>query len=79
VPEASEAQSGHGRSLDLSGTVTAVGTASVTIKTATATVYTVSTASDIDKLHDGDDPENAPTPPAAASSTAPSAIHTPLT
>ena len=42
---------GHrGGGLDLSGTVTAVGASSVTIKTASATAtYTVNTSSDIDK------------------------------
>lgn len=41
---------GPGGALDLSGTVTAVGTSSVTIKTsAGTTVYSVTTSSDIDK------------------------------
>lgn len=46
-----EAQEHHGRHhLGLSGTVTAVGTSSVTIKTATATTeYAVTSASDLDK------------------------------
>ena len=49
VPEAQE-HHGGGHALDLSGTVTAVGAGSVTIKTATATtVYAVTSASDIDK------------------------------
>lgn len=49
VPEAQEHNGGQ-HALDLSGTVTAVGTSSVTIKTATATsVYAVTSASDIDK------------------------------
>jgi hypothetical protein len=47
--EANEAHRG-GHGLDLSGTVTAVGTSSVTIKTSTGTVqYAVSSSSDIDK------------------------------
>ncbi len=52
VPEAQEVHSGggHGGGLNLSGTVTAVGTSSVTIKTATGTTeYSVSSSSDIDK------------------------------
>ena len=53
VPEAQEHHGGgrgHGHALDLSGTVTAVGTSSVTIKTSTATTeYAVTSASDIDK------------------------------
>jgi hypothetical protein len=49
VPEAQEHHGGRGR-LDLSGTVTAVGASSVTIKTGTATTqYAVTSASDIDK------------------------------
>jgi hypothetical protein len=50
VPEAQE-HHGHGCALDLSGTVTAVGTSSVTIKTAAGavTTYTVDSSSDIDK------------------------------
>lgn len=50
VPEAQE-HHGHGRhALDLSGTVTAVGASSVTIKTATAaTEYAVTSTSDIHK------------------------------
>jgi hypothetical protein len=48
--EANETHRGGGHGLDLSGTVTAVGTSSVTIKTSTGTVqYAVSTSSDIDK------------------------------
>jgi preprotein translocase subunit YajC len=40
----------HGHGLDLSGTVTAVGTSSVTIKTASGTsTYAVTSTSDIDK------------------------------
>jgi hypothetical protein len=49
---ASEANEPHGggRGLDLSGTVTAVGNTTVTIKTSTATTtYTVDANSDIDK------------------------------
>ena len=47
VPEANEV---HGGALSLSGTVTAVSSSSVTIKTSTATtVYSVTSASDIDK------------------------------
>jgi hypothetical protein len=47
VPEASEV---HGGALNLSGTVTAVSSSTVTIKTSTATtVYAVTSASDIDK------------------------------
>lgn len=53
VPEANEVHGGHGDhggALDLSGTVTAVTSSSVTIKTATATTtYAVTSASDIDK------------------------------
>ncbi|NYG07482.1 hypothetical protein BJ986_001969 [Phycicoccus badiiscoriae] len=51
VPEANEVHGGGGgRALGLSGTVTAVGASSVTIKTATATTtYSVTSASDIDK------------------------------
>jgi hypothetical protein len=51
VPEAQEHHGGgRGGALDLSGTVTAVGTTTVTIKTSTATTaYTVTTSSDIDK------------------------------
>ena len=51
VPESQEVHGGgHGGGLDLSGTVTAVGGSSVTIKTATGTIeYTVTSASDIDK------------------------------
>lgn len=49
VPEAQEHHGGR-HALDLSGTVTAVGTSSMTIKTATATtVYAVTSASDVDK------------------------------
>lgn len=47
VPEAQEHHDRH--HLALSGTVTAVGTSSVTIKTATATEYAVTSASDLDK------------------------------
>ncbi|HEV7194628.1 MAG TPA: hypothetical protein VGN19_01695 [Pedococcus sp.] len=47
VPEANEV---HGGALSLSGTVTAVSSSSVTIKTSTATtVYAVTSSSDIDK------------------------------
>jgi hypothetical protein len=53
VPESQEVHGGghgHGHGLDLSGTVTAVGSATVTIKTSAATtVYTVTGSSDIDK------------------------------
>ena len=52
VPEAQEQHGpgGRGGALDLSGTVTAVGTSSVTIKTSSGTtVYTVTGSSDIDK------------------------------
>ena len=51
VPESQEVHSGgHGGALDLSGTVTAVGTSSVTIKTASGTTeYSVTSNSDIDK------------------------------
>ena len=52
VPEAQELHGpgGHGGALDLSGTVTAVGTSTVTIKTSSGTtVYSVTAASDIDK------------------------------
>ena len=62
VPESQEVHGDHhgghhgdhgghgGGALDLSGTVTAVGTSSVTIKTSTATTkYTVAADSDIDK------------------------------
>lgn len=50
VPEAQEHHGGGRHALDLSGTVTAVGAGSVTIKTATATTeYAVTSASDIDK------------------------------
>jgi hypothetical protein len=51
VPESQEHHGGqHGRGLDLSGTVTAVGADSVTIKTATSTLtYAVTSTSDIDK------------------------------
>lgn len=50
VPDASEVHGGHGAALNLSGTVTAVGASSVTIKTSSATtVYSVTSASDIDK------------------------------
>lgn len=55
VPESQEVH-GHGRggALDLSGTVTAVGTSSVTIKTSTATkAYAVTSSSDIDKNGEG--------------------------
>ena len=49
IPEAQEHHGGH--ALDLSGTVTAVGTGTVTIKTSTgsAVTYQVNSASDIDK------------------------------
>lgn len=51
VPESQEHHGGGGRhGLDLSGTVTAVGPSSVTIKTSTATTtYKVNSNSDIDK------------------------------
>jgi hypothetical protein len=50
VPEAQEHHGGRGGALSLSGTVTAVGTTSVTIKTSTATTaYSVTSSSDIDK------------------------------
>ena len=52
VPESQEHHGGrgHGGGLDLSGTVTAVGSVSVTIKTATATTaYTLPSTVDIDK------------------------------
>ena len=50
MPESQEVHGGHGGALELSGTVTAVGTNSVTIKTSTATTsYPVTSASDIDK------------------------------
>ncbi|QGN59229.1 hypothetical protein [Nostocoides sp. HKS02] len=50
VPEANEVHGPRGGALNLSGTVTAVGASSVTIKTSTATtVYSVTSASDIDK------------------------------
>jgi hypothetical protein len=51
VPEAQEHHGrGDGGGLDLSGTVTAVGTNTVTIKTSTrTTVYSVTNSSDIDK------------------------------
>jgi hypothetical protein len=60
VPEAQERHGGHrghgghgghpGHGLDLAGTVTAVGSATVTIKTGTTTtVYAVTSSSDIDK------------------------------
>ncbi|WP_256796433.1 hypothetical protein [Terrabacter sp. Ter38] len=53
VPEANEVHGGHdghGGRLDLSGTVTAVTSSSVTIKTAIATTtYSVTSTSDIDK------------------------------
>jgi hypothetical protein len=53
VPESQEHHAGHdgrGGGLDLSGTVTALGSGSVTIKTATATTtYTVPSTADIDK------------------------------
>jgi hypothetical protein len=50
VPEAQEQHGGHGGGLSLSGTVTAVGTNSVTIKTsAGTTTYSVTSSSDIDK------------------------------
>lgn len=51
VPEAQEHHGGgHGRGLDLSGTVTAVGSSTVTIKTSAGTKsYTVTSSSDIDK------------------------------
>ena len=52
VPEAQEQHGpgGHGGGLDLSGTVTAVGTSSVTIKTSSGTTaYAVTASSDIDK------------------------------
>jgi hypothetical protein len=45
-----EAQEHHGGALDLSGTVCALGSDSVTIKTSSATtVYTIDSASDVDK------------------------------
>jgi len=49
IPEAQEHHGGHG--LGLSGTVTAVGSSNVTIKTATGSTitYTVNNASDVDK------------------------------
>ncbi len=49
IPEAQEHHGGH--ALALTGTVTAVGNGTVTIKTATGTAitYTVNSASDIDK------------------------------
>lgn len=47
VPESQQVH--HGHALDLSGTVTAVGSSTVTIKTSTATtVYTVTSSGDID-------------------------------
>lgn len=50
VPESQEVHGGQGGHLGLSGTVTAVAASSVTIKTSTATtVYSVTSASDIDK------------------------------
>lgn len=53
VPEANEVHGGHGDhggALDLSGTVTAVTSSSVTIKTSTGTTtYAVTSTSDIDK------------------------------
>ncbi len=53
VPEANEVHGGHGGhggALDLSGTVTAVTSSSVTIKTSTGTTtYAVTSTSDIDK------------------------------
>lgn len=104
VPEAQEPHGGRGGALDMSGTVTAVGTGTVTIKTASATtVYTVTSGSDIDKngeatlsalavgdtvtfdvdsthatqidkLHAGDETKNMPSgnAPSSSSSTAPS-------
>ena len=49
IPEAQEHHGGHG--LGLSGTVTAVGSSNVTIKTATGSTitYTVNSSSDFDK------------------------------
>jgi hypothetical protein len=50
VPEAQEHHGGPGGALSQSGTVTAVGTSSVTIKTSTGTTtYSVTSNSDIDK------------------------------
>jgi hypothetical protein len=53
IPESQEQHAGGhdgGHGLDLSGTVTAVGTSTVTIKTSTGTkTYTVTSNSDIDK------------------------------
>lgn len=50
VPESEEHHGGHGGTLDLSGTVTVVGTSSVTIKTSSGTMqYAVTSSSDIDK------------------------------
>lgn len=59
VPESAEVHGGHGchggpsahgGALRMSGTVTAVGASTVTIKTATATtVYTVTSSTDVDK------------------------------
>jgi hypothetical protein len=55
VPESQESHDGrHGGALDLSGTVTAVGSSSVTIKTSTGTTqYAVGSSSDIDKNGEG--------------------------
>lgn len=50
VPESQEHHGGGRHGLDLSGTITAVGSSSVTIKTSTAsTTYSVTSNSDIDK------------------------------
>lgn len=50
VPEAQEVHDGHGGVLDKSGTVTAVGSASITIRTSSSTAtYVVASATDIDK------------------------------
>lgn len=50
TPEASEVHDGHGHGLDLSGTITAVTSSTVTIKTTTGTAdYTVPSSADIDK------------------------------
>lgn len=106
VAESSEVHGGgdHGRGLDLSGTVTAVGASTISIKTNTATTtYTVTSSSDldkngeatlssfkagdavrfslsdtsatnIDKLHAGDETKNMPSggPASSSSSTTPS-------
>lgn len=50
IPESQEHHGGRGHALDLSGTVTAVGSGTVTIKTTAGTTeYTVTSSSDIDK------------------------------